>query len=435
MKDEKELFGKLNCEDFSTNSNKLEYVMGKDKNGNLIFNDLKKQGRLLVTGANQEDKNEFILTMLSSMIVNASPENVRLFLINNSDLPDFDFLLDVKHLYNKDINCLSTNMCEHLDVLDQEMRRRDIMLSSKGIDNIDEYNQSKDCYEKLPFIVVVLNHYDEYILSKKWGFELKLKRFFKRAEKIGIYFVLVPEKSIKEVLTGFIKANISNRVCFAEDDTVSSMVAGDRCILSKIDKNGKFVCFSEDVDDGEEYSLVNMTAKEGKICLKRARDFWEEFEAENLSSKQAKKIFVADLEKIDPLLPYALKEVIKSKNASGTLLRKKFAIGFSRSMKLIDLMEDLGFISANIPMKPRKVFLTVSGFEQIMNKKISDLKEPPEESINYGSSGILNHYFESFASMRKKFGEFAEDYGGRFTKEEIEKLVQTISKMKPKEEE
>lgn len=142
-----------------------------------------------------------------------------------------------------------------------------------------------------------------------------------------------------------------------------------------------------------------------------------------------------DLEKFDPLLPYALKEVIKAGIASCTLVRRKLGIGFARSARLVDCMEELGFISSTSGGINRKVFLTVAGFEQLVNKKFDEIGEPPKDMIvNPSDYGVTDPKGESFGKNYDYFVRFAAFNNGHFTSEEINKLAKVILNMEPKEE-
>ena len=141
-----------------------------------------------------------------------------------------------------------------------------------------------------------------------------------------------------------------------------------------------------------------------------------------------------DINQYDPLLPYALKEVVKTGNATGTLLRRKFAIGFSRSMDLIDTMEELGFISKMEGSKPRKVFLTIDGYEQVMHRRFEDVNTP-EYLLKNPRFGTVEYIGKTFEKCYEYCQRFAKDYSGHFSNEEIMKLAKCIMEMKPKEEE
>ena len=141
-----------------------------------------------------------------------------------------------------------------------------------------------------------------------------------------------------------------------------------------------------------------------------------------------------DINQYDPLLPYALKEVIKADVASYTLLRRRFAIGFPRAARLIDIMEELGFVSPGDGVRPRKVYLTIDGYEQVMNRRFEDVILPPYMEKR---PGIIEHNYlgKSFEQTLEYCKRFANDYSGHFSSDEIMKLAKCIMEMEPKEEE
>lgn len=141
-----------------------------------------------------------------------------------------------------------------------------------------------------------------------------------------------------------------------------------------------------------------------------------------------------DINQYDPLLPYALKEVVKAGNATGTLLRRKFAIGFSRSMDLIDTMEELGFISKAQGAKPREVYLTIDGYEQVMNRRFEDV-ETPQYLTKLPGTIEQKYIGKTFEKTLEYCQRFARDYSGHYTSDQITKLAKCILEMEPKEEE
>lgn len=141
-----------------------------------------------------------------------------------------------------------------------------------------------------------------------------------------------------------------------------------------------------------------------------------------------------DINQYDPLLPYALKEVVKDGVVSSTVLRRKFAIGFSRAGTLIDIMEDLGFISKAQGVKPREVYLTISGYEQVMNRRFEDVQTP---EYMLARKGVIDNTYlgKTFEYAYSYCQRFARDYSGHYTSDEIIKLAKCILEMEPKEEE
>lgn len=153
-----------------------------------------------------------------------------------------------------------------------------------------------------------------------------------------------------------------------------------------------------------------------------------------IEKKEEDNVTKIDINQYDPLLPYALKEVVKDGVASSTVLRRKFAIGFVRAASLLDIMEELGFIESAQGVKPRKVFLTISGYEQVMNRRFEDVVTP---EYMLPMRGVLDDVYlgKSFEKALEYCQRFARDYSGHYTSDQITKLAKCILEMEPKEEE
>ena len=184
--------------------------IGKDQNNDIINVNIEKLPHLLIGGTTGAGKSIFINTLITSLIYNYTPEEIKLFLVDpkKTELKQFG---NLQHLYYKIINNIKeVNIL--LDYLIDEMYKRYTLLESAGCKNIQEYN--KKASKKIPFYICIIDELADLMLQDKKNTEKKICRIAQLSRAAGIHLIIATQRPSTDIITGLIKSNFPSRLCF-----------------------------------------------------------------------------------------------------------------------------------------------------------------------------------------------------------------------------
>ena len=360
--------------EFIGSKSKLTLALGKDINGRIVTADLNGMPHLLIAGSTGAGKSVAINAMIMSILFKATPDRVRLILVDPKrlELGNYD---GVPHLYTPIITepKLAANALRNAV---REMERRLKLLAEKGVRNIDQYNKLFDENDTpslfgdnpderpLPYIVIIIDELADLMMLDSGNVEESITRLAQMARAVGIHLVLATQRPSVDVITGLIKANFPARMSFRVATKVDSRTIldanGAEALLGRGDMlylpsgsarvhrlHAPFVTEKEIAAVVEFWRSQGTAEYEEKIPAGsegRARGGWwirygdEDGEAEG-----------------DPLYEDAVKLVVEFGKASTSLLQRRLRIGYGRAAHLIDLMERDGIVGAADGPKPREV--------------------------------------------------------------------------------
>ena len=349
---------------FQEASSKLTVGLGMDISGQAIFADIGKMPHLLVAGATGSGKSVCINTLISSILFKATPDEVKLILIDPKmvELSNYN---GIPHLMVPVV----TDPKKASSVLNwavQEMEKRYSIFANHGVRDIKSFNR-RYAEEKLPLIVIVIDELADLMMVSPKDVEDAICRILQKARAAGIHMILATQRPSVNVITGIIKANLPSRISFAVSSQVDSRTILDRggaeTLLGKGDMlfspqgapkpirvQGAFI------SDEEVEMLLDFIRAQGQEISENEEliDFMESEAAED-ESADADEVSV----RYDELLPNAIELVMSTGQASSSNIQRRLGVGYTRAARLVDTMEELRIIGPSAGgNKPREILMT-----------------------------------------------------------------------------
>jgi S-DNA-T family DNA segregation ATPase FtsK/SpoIIIE len=369
--------------EFARSQARLPLVMGRDAFGNFFAEDLTNMPHMLVAGATGSGKSVFINTLLVSLLIKKSPDEMKLLLIDPKQL-ELALYAGLPHLLLPVVTDAQT-ASHSLMWACQEMERRYSILKEFGVRNIDGFNEKlptagrdllckiQGYYDdedssdyRLPYIVIIVDEFSDLILSKAGkAIEGNICRLAAKARAAGIHLIIATQRPSVDVVTGLIKSNFPTRVSFKVTTSIDSRTILNTIGAEKLLGNGDmlykrgidtFRIHSSYIGETEIETLMNkITTIPARYCSK-AVDFIENGEEGERSYGGASWTGGEDSD--DELFDEAVQVVTDSGLASASLLQRRLKVGYNRAANLIEIMEDKGIVGPGQGSKPRKVLIS-----------------------------------------------------------------------------
>ena len=347
---------------FSENPSPLAVALGLDIAGTPVVTDLKKMPHGLIAGATGSGKSVCINTMLISLLYKAHPNDVKLLLIDPKmvELAPYNHIPHLVSPVITDVKAATASLKWAVE----EMERRYELFAHTGVRDIGRFNEiameHKRYSEKLPYIVIVIDELADLMMMSPADVEEAICRIAQKARACGIHLIIATQRPSVDVITGLIKANVPTRVAFSVSSQVDSRtiidISGAEKLLGRGDmlflENGSSKPFRLQgtfVSDQEIDEIVAFVREQ------RAPEYL--FEQDEL----IKKTQITEDE--DELFYEACLFVIEQGGASSSSLQRRFKVGYNRAARLIDMMEQNGFISEGRGSKPRDVLITMEDLD------------------------------------------------------------------------
>ncbi|WP_371821651.1 DNA translocase FtsK [Gemella sp. zg-1178] len=336
----------------------LSVTLGKDVSGESIFARLDKMPHLLVAGSTGSGKSVCINTIITSILLKNKPDKVKLIMIDPK-MVELSIYDGIPHL----LTPVVTNPLKAADVLYKvvlEMERRYKEFSIARVKNIEGYNkiaQEDEEYKELPYIVIIIDELADLMLVASKEVEESIARITQMARAAGIHLIIATQRPSVDVITGVIKSNIPSRISFAVSSSIDSRTildkAGAETLLGRGDMLFQSAESSKPVrlqgaflSDLEVENIVDFIKNQSKT------DYDPSMKPSENSLREAGKS-----DEVDPLYKEVLLFIAKTQKASASLLQRRFKIGYNRAARIIETLEEDGYIGAADGSKPRKVFL------------------------------------------------------------------------------
>jgi DNA segregation ATPase FtsK/SpoIIIE, S-DNA-T family len=363
--------------EFSHSPSKLTLAFGKDLIGRIRAGDLTQMPHLLIAGSTGTGKSVFINSLLMSMLYKATPDELKMVLIDPKQL-ELGLYADIPHLFTPVVTDakVAANVMRNSV---REMERRLKLLAARGVRNIEQYNRTfekgqslslfdgaegGDEHKPLPYLVIVIDELADLMMVDTNGVEESITRLAQMARAVGIHLILATQRPSVDVITGLIKANFPARISFRVASKVDSRTIldanGSESLLGKGDM--LYLPAGSSRLHRVHGPYVNEREVEA-VC-----EFWRE---------QAKAIYNEDLlkppkdensrrvggdaegeggeEVDDDLYQDAVRVVCEMGRASTSTLQRRLRVGYGRAARLIDLMEKDGIVGPPDGSKPREV--------------------------------------------------------------------------------
>ncbi len=339
-------------------NHQLNLAVGRDAAGNSVFASLEKMPHLLIAGATGTGKSICIHTIISSLVYQYSPINLRFILIDPkrvelavyNDLPHLLTPVIIDH--DKAINVFRWAV--------SEMERRYRVLSESKSRDINSYNAgSKE--NIMPFIVLIVDELADLMAAYGKEIEGAIVRLAQMARATGIHLIISTQRPSVEVITGLIKANITSRVAFQVASQVDSRTILDMSGSEKLLGNGDMLFLAGDISKPKRIQAPYINDKEVKKIIDFFKQNYNEPDyEEGITNPQNKSISESsfnDYDADDPLYEEAREVVINAGKASSSLLQRRLRIGYARAARLLDIMESKGLVGPADGAKPRDIYI------------------------------------------------------------------------------
>ncbi len=373
---------------FITAKSKLTVALGEDVAGDAVYFDIAKMPHLLIAGATGAGKSVCINSVITSLLYKASPEDVKLILIDPKKV-ELNIYNGIPHLLVPVVS-EPKKAAGSLSWAVGEMERRYGLIEDVGVRNITEYNKrvlTNPDYEYMPSIVIVIDELADLMMTAPDDVEDSICRIAQKARAAGMHLIIGTQRPSVDVITGLIKANIPSRIAFRTSSQIDSRTIidvgsaanligmGDMLFApvgapKPIRVQGAFVS-EDDVEKVVSY-IKNMNGAENVYSDEIANQI--EREAQKCGALSGGKKGAAkdadsdDGEGEDPMLEQAVELAIDSGKISTSLIQRRLSLGYGRAAKLIDRMEQLGYVSAPDGQKPRDVLISKREYQEMKMK-------------------------------------------------------------------
>jgi len=384
----------LESDEFQNNKSKLSVALGKDVAGNTIIADIAKMPHALIAGSTGSGKSVCINTIITSIIYNSKPSEVKLLMVDPK-IVELSVYNGIPHLLIPVVTD-PKKAAGALAWAVQEMENRYAVFAAKGVRDLKGYNQAiekenkdkpdEEKIGKLPQIVIIIDELADLMMVAAKDVEDAICRLAQKARAAGMHLVIATQRPSVDVITGIIKANVPSRVAFAVSSQVDSRTILDMAGAEKLLGKGDMLFYPSGspkptrvqgafVSDDEVEKIVDFVKSNGEVTYNT--DIIEKIENINKTDKELDQEQDDD-DETDPFLMDAIEEVVSSGQASTSYIQRKFKVGYARAGRIIDQMEERGIISGYQGSKPRQVLMTP---ERLQELKMS-ANEIPEETIN-----------------------------------------------------
>ena len=371
----------LESDEFQGNKSKLSVALGKDVAGNTIVADIAKMPHVLIAGATGSGKSVCINTIITSIIYNSKPSEVKLLMVDPK-IVELSVYNGIPHLLIPVVTD-PKKAAGALAWAVQEMENRYGVFAAKGVRDLKGYNTAvekenkakpeEEKVGKLPQIVIIIDELADLMMVAAKDVEDAICRLAQKARAAGMHLVIATQRPSVDVITGIIKANVPSRIAFAVSSQVDSRTILDSAGAEKLLGKGDMLFYPSGspkpsrvqgafVSDDEVEKIVDFVKSNGEANYNA--DIIETIEKNNKTDKELAMEQDED-DDTDPFLMQAIEEVIASGQASTSYIQRKFKVGYARAGRIIDQMEERGVISGYQGSKPRQVLMTPERWQEL----------------------------------------------------------------------
>ena len=370
--------------DFKNHKSVLASCLGADVSGKPVVFDIEKMPHLLVAGTTGSGKSVCINSILMSILYHAKPEEVKLLLIDPKKV-EFKVYRDVPHLCCRIISD-PKKAAGALNTAVNEMEKRFALIEEVGVRNITGYNEvTKNDPDKpyMPRMVIVIDEFADLMMTAKEEVETAVVRIAQKARAAGIHLIIGTQRPSVNVITGLIKANIPSRIAFTVMSGMDSRIILDTIGAEKLCGRGDMLFAPVGapkparvqgafVSDDEVEAVVEYVKSNNAPVI-----YDQEFESsidnaaagignngEGIAISGGMGGSSGGSGDEDSKFWDAVELAIDSGKISTSLLQRRIEVGYGRAAKIIDRMEEMGFVSAPDGNKPRKILITREEYEE-----------------------------------------------------------------------
>jgi S-DNA-T family DNA segregation ATPase FtsK/SpoIIIE len=350
-------------EDLPSSASPLSVWLGKDISGNAVWTDLARMPHLLIAGTTGSGKSGCINTVLTSVLLRATPDDVRMILIDPKRI-ELNYYESIPHLLTPVVSSPKEASAVLQNVV-AEMERRYERLSLVRARNLPEANRAFRARgeDPLPYLLVVIDELADLMMVSPQAVEDAVIRLAQKSRAVGIHLVLATQRPSVDVITGMIKANVPSRIAFAVSSQTDSRVILDTAGAESLLGQGDMLFKPLGTSRLQRVQGAYVTEEEIALVVEQCRaQRGQQLDETLLEAPEAPPEEHGDDDldfdpDEDPLLDRAIEIVVTTQTASVSLLQRRLRVGYTRAGRLIDMLERRGIISGYEGSKPRRVLL------------------------------------------------------------------------------
>jgi S-DNA-T family DNA segregation ATPase FtsK/SpoIIIE len=361
--------------------------LGRDIAGKSVLLDVTTLPHVLIAGSTGSGKSSCINSIVTSLLMRYTPDQCRLILVDPKRV-ELGAYNDLPHLLTEVV----TNPKKAANALDWAVREMDMryeLLAEVGVRDITGYNSMFDRgelptrddpdpvtgkgYERLPFIVIVVDELNDLMMVAARDVEASICRIAQMARAVGIHLVIATQRPSVDVITGVIKANVPSRMAFSVSSLADSRVILDQPGAEKLIGQGDMLLMTASSSRAQRIQ----TSWVDEECVRKVAAHWKrqaveptyvEGIAEDAGGSGGGGGGADDADS-DDLLDEAMELVVRSGLGSTSMLQRKLRVGFARAGRLMDLLERKGVVGPSEGSKARSVLMTVEEFEEMRDNR------------------------------------------------------------------
>ena len=385
----------LETPEFKNHKSRIAACLGADVSGRPVIMDINKMPHLLVAGATGMGKSVCINSIIMSILYKAKPEEVKLILIDPKQV-EFTMYRDLPHLYAPIVTD-PKKAAGTLNAAVNEMERRFQLIRDVGVRNIAGYNEitaGDPERPPLPLIVIIIDEFADLMMTASQEVETSVCRLAQKARAAGIHIIIGTQRPSVDVITGLIKSNIPSRIAFTVASSIDSRTILDGVGAEKLIGRGDMLyspvgiskpmrvqgTFVSDSEVEEVVSFISANNERGKFDENFARDM--EIEAAKCGANGKKgegggEVMGGGGDGEDAKYWDAVELAVDAQKISTSLLQRRLEIGYGRAAKIIDRMEEMGFVGPAEGTKPRKLLITKQDLLELQVNGGADADDAP----------------------------------------------------------
>ena len=391
---------------FTDSASKVSFAVGKDIGGNPIVGNIAKMPHLLIAGTTGSGKSVCTNSIITSLLYKATPEEVRLIMVDPK-MVELGIYNGIPHLLIPVVTD-PKKAAGALQWAVTEMMKRYRTFSEVGVRKLEEYNAlaaRTEGMEKMPYIVVLIDELADLMLVAAKEVEESICRVAQMGRAAGMHLVIATQRPSSDVITGLMKANIPSRIAFAVASSLESRIILDTTGAEKLVGKGDMLyaplgagkptrvqgCFitPEEIERVVDYVKQSGEAEYSQDVMDKIEQAVKEKEKEKGGGKSAGAPEPAGESPDDELLSAAVDVVLETGQASVSMLQRRLKLGYARAARLVDQMEERGYVGPFEGSKPRQLLIDKAKWQELKMAKAP----APEPEID--RNGSVRDVFES----------------------------------------
>jgi S-DNA-T family DNA segregation ATPase FtsK/SpoIIIE len=355
---------------------KIAFALGRDISGHPMMADLATMPHLLIAGATNSGKSVCLNALITTILMRARPDEVKMLMIDPKRV-ELSLFEGIPHLAAP----VAHDAKEAAGLLRwaiREMELRYSQFADLGVRNIVGWNERArmdDEMEPFYYLVIVIDELADLMMQAATEFETSICRLAQLARATGIHLVVATQRPSVNVITGTIKANIASRIAFAVASQVDSRTILDMNGAERLVGSGDMLYLPLDAPTGKPVRIQGAYVSERDInavvgfLKQQGRPRYSQSAIESVGTVTISGKDEAD----DPMFNTALEYVLATKHASASMLQRKFKLGYTRAARLIDIMEERGYVGPHDGRRAREVYGNTTDRIAEMSRR-----QPPE---------------------------------------------------------